>query len=357
MSKLSKYIGMDVHKAITVIVVLDAAGRTLVEAMIETKATSLVQFLRGLEGTLHVTFEESCYSAWLYDVLSPHAARVVVCDPRQNAAYVKSGNKSDRIDARKLADLLRTNMLNPVYHGNQSVKALQELARAYLCLVEDAARVMNRLKAIYRGRGIACGGTRVYSPRYRGEWLEQLRESGARCRAELLYQQLDLLLPLRRQAKQALLAEARRHAVEKLLRTIPGIGPLRAALLIAVIQTPHRFRGKRQLWAYAGLAVVTQDSAEYCLRDGRIQRSKKQALVRGLNHNHNPRLKEILKGAATTVITRSAPWKEFYSQRLAQGIQPQLALLIVARKIATIVLELWKKGERFDEQHLNAQAA
>jgi len=357
MSKQVKYIGMDVHKAMTVITVLDSTGKMRAEAAIETKTATMVQFIRGLEGILHVTLEESTYSAWLYDVLSPYVAKVVVCDPRKNAAYFKSGNKSDKIDAHKLADLLRTNMLSAVYHGNQSVRALKELARSYLCLVEDTTRVMNRLKAIYRGRGIACSGTRVYSQLHHNEWLEQLQEAGVRHRTELLYAQLDLLLPLRRQAKDALLAEGKKHAAQKLLRTIPGIGPLRAALLIALLQTPHRFRSKRQLWTYAGLGVVTQDSAEYCLRDGRIQRSKKRALVRGLNRNRNPYLKEIFKGAAATVSARSAVWQEFYSRRLAQGMKPESALLTVARKIAAIVLELWKKGERFDEQHLKPQAA
>ena len=298
MSKQVKYIGMDVHKAMTAIAVLDSAGKVRAEATLETKTATMVQFIRGLEGTLLVTLEESPYSEWLYDVLSPHAAQVVVCDPRKNAAYSKSGNKSDRIDAHKLVDLLRTNLLRAVYPGNGSVRAWQELARGYLCLVEDATRVMNRLKAIYRGRGIACSGTRVYSVNQRGEWLQQLREAGVRCRTELLHEQLDLLLPLRRRAQDALLAESRNHGAQKRLRTIPGIGPLRGALLIALIQTPHRFRSKRQLWAYAGRSVVTQASAEYDLAGGRIQRSKKRALLRGLNRNHNPKLQEICKGAS-----------------------------------------------------------
>jgi len=352
-----QYIGMDVHKAITVIAILDSTGKMRGEAKVETKAATLVQFLRGLEGRLYVALEESTYSAWLYDVLSPHAAKVIVCDPRKNAAYFKSGNKSDQVDARKLADLLRTNMLSPVYHGNSSVKSLKELARSYLCLVEDATRVMSRIKAIYRSRGIPCSGTRVYAGKHRGEWLEQLSGPGVRQRTELLYQQLDLLLPLRRQAKQSLLTESRRHGVQKLLRTVPGIGPLRAALLIALIQTPHRFRTNRQLWAYAGMAVVTHDSAEYCLRDGRIERSPKRALVRGLNRNYNRALKQVFKGAAATAAARCAVLQQFYSQRLAQGMKPELALLTLARKIATIVLQLWKKGERFDPRHLNAAAA
>ena len=280
MKKLVKYIGMDVHKAMTVIVVLDAAGQTLAQATIQTQAATILAFIRGLDGVLYITLEESTYSAWLYDLLSPHVAKVVVCDPRKNASYFKSGNKSDRIDTHKLADLQRCNMLNPVYDDNAGVRALKELARSYLALVEDVTRVMSRLKALYRGRGIACGGQRVYSALSRSPWLEQLREPGLRGRTELLYRQLDALTPLRREARKALLAESRRHPAAKSLRSIPGLGPVRVALLLALMQTPHRFRGKRQLWTYAGLAIVTWGSSEYCLVEGRIQRSKRSVLVR-----------------------------------------------------------------------------
>jgi hypothetical protein len=81
--------------------------------------------------------------------------------------YYKEGSKNDKVDARKLADLLRTGMLRPVYHGEHGLRTLRELARRYQTLSQDLNRVMNRLKALYRGWGIACGGTQVYAPRYR----------------------------------------------------------------------------------------------------------------------------------------------------------------------------------------------
>ena len=84
----------------------------------------------------------------------------------------------------------------------------------------------------------------------------------------------------------------------KVLRQIPFIGPIRAAQLVALMQTPHRFRSKRQLWTYSGLAVETHDSAQYRYVDGQLQRSKKPQQVRGLNQNHNHAMKEIFKGAA-----------------------------------------------------------
>jgi hypothetical protein len=84
-----------------------------------------------------------------------------------------------------------------------------------------------------------------------------------RRRAELYYQQLDALELLRQQARRDLLAESRKHSATKLLRQIPLIGPIRAALLIALIQTPHRFRTKRQLWAYSGLATLVSFGSRF----------------------------------------------------------------------------------------------
>ena len=147
---------------------------------------------------------------------------------------------------------------------------------------------MNRLKALYRSWGIPCAGTEVYALRYRAEWLAKISEAGVRRRAEHYYQQLDALWPLRQEARRDLLVESRKHKIWKLLRRIPAIGPIRAAILIAVMQTPHRFRTKRHLWTYSGLGLETYDSAEYRSVRGQLERSRKQATVRGLNKDYNP---------------------------------------------------------------------
>jgi len=133
-----------------------------------------------------VTFEEGTSAAWLHDLLKPHIAHLVVCDPRKNA-LLKDGSKSDRIDARKLADLLRLNRLNPVYHGEHGVRTLKELGRSYLSITQDVTRVMSRIKALYRSWAIPCSGTTVYAPRHRAEWLAKIVEPGVRRRAERLH--------------------------------------------------------------------------------------------------------------------------------------------------------------------------
>jgi transposase len=257
-----KYIGMDVHDATISAAVMNAQGKLLMECVLETKAATILEFIQGLRGTLALTFEEGTSATWLHDLLKPHVSRLVVCDPRKNA-LLKDGNKNDRVDARKLAELLRNNQVKPVYHEKHGTRALKEVGRSYLTLTKDVTRVMNRIKAVYRSWAIPCAGTSVYTPRHRAEWLAKLVEPGVRTRAEHLYQQLDSLEPLRQAARRELLRESRKHAAVKLLRQIPSIGPIRAALLVALLQTPHRFRTKRQLWAYSGFAVEVHDSGEY----------------------------------------------------------------------------------------------
>ena len=356
MSSNCQYIGLDVHKEAISIAVLNGTGKLVMESIIETKAVNLVQFLHSLGGELQVTLEEGTWAAWLYDVLKPHVAEIVVCNPRRNA-YLKEGSKSDRVDARKLAELLRAGMLRAVYHGENGLRTLRELARSYQVISKDLRRVMNRLKATYRGWGIPCTGPKVYAPHSREEWLNKIKETGVRRRAQLFYQPLDGLQILRRQVRREFLAESRKHQEVKVLRQIPCIGPIRAGLLLAMIQTPHRFRSKRQLWTYSGLGGETHDSAQHRYVDGRLQRSPKPQQIRGLHENHNHEMKHIFKSTATRASACPGPFRDFYLALLAKGMKPEMARLTLARKIAAITLTLWKKGGRFDTQHLKAQAA
>ena len=155
----AKYIGMDVHPATISVAVRDSRGNLVMEAILETKADTILAFIHGLRGSVSVTFEEGTWAAWLHDLLLPHVTRVVACDPRKNA-LLKVGNHNDRVDARKLSELLYLNKLSPVYHGEPGIRALKELARSYITITRDLTRVMSRLKAIYRSWAIPCTASR-----------------------------------------------------------------------------------------------------------------------------------------------------------------------------------------------------
>ena len=228
--------------------------------------------------------------------------------------------------------------------------------RSYLTITKDLSRVMTRVKAIYRSWAIPCSGKQVYAPRHRAEWLTKISEPGVRRRAEFYYQQLDALRSLRQEVRRELLAESKKHKVWKRLCQVPSIGPIRAAVLLGILQTPHRFRTNRQLWTYSGFGIEMHSSADHEAVEGQLQRKRKRHVeVRGLNENCNHDLKNLFKGAAVVASIKPGPFREFYAALLAKGMRPEMARLTLARKIATIVLIVWKKGVCFDANHLKPQ--
>jgi len=353
MTRATKYAALDVHQATTLASVRTETGQVIARTVLPTEPRALTDFFRGMRGAVHVAFEEGTQAQWLHDLLVPLVHRVVVCDRHGEK---RRGNKGDRVDADQLSARLWRGELRAVYHGSPHRATLQELSRTYRNLVEDTTRVMLRLKALFRARAIPTPGTRVYQPAHRASWLGQLTDRGVRFRAETLYTELEVLQALRPRAKAALLGEARRDPAWAVLRTIPYLGPVRVALLLATLQTPWRFRTKRHLWAYAGLAVITETSAEHELRQGRPVRRRRAPLTRGLNPNHNRVVKDVFKGAATAATARPGPLRDFYQGMVTRGMREELARVTLTRKLAALTLRLWKKGERYDPTQLTEQA-
>jgi len=348
----TKYIGMDVHKESISIAVMNAAGKIVMECVIETKANMILQCIDGLRGDLHVTFEEGTSAAWLYDLLKPHVTELIVCDPRKNKS-MREGNQNDKIDARRFAELLRVDHLTPVYHGEHGLRTLKELVRSYLTITKDLARVKSRVKAIYRSWAIPCTGKQVYARCHRGEWLGKINEPGVRRRAEFYYQQLDALRVLRQEARRDLLAESKKQKAWKRLCEIPSIGPIRSAVLLGILQTPHRFRSKRPLWNYGGLAIETHSSADHRRVDGQLRRSRKNVLVRGLNRNCNHDLRTMLVHGAHYILgpfgadSDLRRWGLKLAGRGGKNAKKR-AVVAVARKLAVLLHRLWVGGEVYE---------
>lgn len=346
MKRTTKFVALDVHQASTVASVREESGRVIARTILPTEKAAIVEFFRGMRGAIHVAFEEGTQAQWLHDLIGPLVARVIVCDRRGERRH---GTKNDLVDADELSEQLRRGGLRAVYHGNAHCVRLKELTRAYQNLVEDAIRVMLRLKALFRARGIRTPGQGVYhNLEERPQWLAQLSDPGAQLRAELLWAELDVLRQLRPRAKAAMLAEARRDSAWSILRSIPFLGPVRVAVLLAALQTPWRFRTKRNLWAYAGLAVVTHSSADYLIEAGRPVRRRRAPMTRGLNRNHNRVVKDVFKSAATAATARPGPLQDWYHQLIARGMEASLARVTLTRKLAALTLRLWKTGEHFD---------
>ncbi len=341
---MERYLGADVHAASCTFAVVSASGKLVRRDVVETNGGALIGYLRQIPGNLHLCIEESEWSQWLAEILRAHVKELVVLQLEW-----RPGLKCDAIDARELAERLRTGRIkSPVFKDSGRFTALRELARTYGMVTRDVVRVKNRLKSFYRSRGVSCPGTAVYTPQGRAERVHEL--PGATSKAiDLLGRELDDLIALKKEAEQEMLRECSRHRISRILETAPGLGPVRVAQLLPIVVTPHRFRTKRQFWAYCGFAVVTRTSSDWIQEGGRWVR-RRVAQTRGLNFNHNPRLKEIFKGAATTVIYRMGPnpLRGHYDRLCEAGTKPNLAKLTIARKIAAIVLAMWKREEQYD---------
>jgi transposase len=348
-----KYVAFDVHKATTSIAVVNLDGKLVTQAVIQTQADAIRDFLRGLSGSVHLTFEEGTQSQWLFDLARPLVNELLVCNARHCASV---GNKSDRADALRLAQYLRAGLLKGVYHGSAPTHTLKQLAHIYDSITADTTRAMNRLKSLYTSLGIACSGRDVYYSRNRQQWLEKLTEEGHRLRAEFLYRQLDHLRPLKQDASKAMLKDAKRHAAFERLRRVPGLGPVRVAQIISAVGSPHRFRSKRQFWKYCGLAVVTRSSSDYEVVEEGLRRRANKTQTRGLNREYNRRLKRVFKSAALEAL-KDESVKKIYQRLTQKGTRPEMALLTVARKIAAVALAMWKSGEEYDEKRLTKIAA
>jgi transposase len=342
---MERYIGMDVHAASCTLAVISEKGRKLKDFPVETNGQALVEAVRMIPGHKHLVIEEGLQSAWLYETLSPHVDELVVAGITQSR-----GPKSDRRDAYALAEKLRVgNLEKHVFKAPRQFSRLREFSRAHMTLVTDVVRTQARIKSVYRSRGVLVSGVDVYGARRREEWLAQL-PSASRSRATRLYDHLDFLLDQKKQAEHDLLREARKHPIVKVLETAPGFGPIRAARIVPIVITPHRFRTKRQFWSYCGLGVVTRSSSDWVQTADGAWIKTRRPQTRGLSRQHNRFLKDIFKGAATTVITQrnKDPIHARYEQLLEGGTKPTLAKLSLARMIAATVLRMWKDEEEYD---------
>jgi transposase len=342
---MQRYIGIDVHSKSCTVAVVDGTGKRVGQHVVETNGAALVECLKMIPGERHVCLEEGTQSTWLHEILSPHAQDLAVVNVTESR-----GPKSDERDAFALAEKVRQGKVERrVFKELGPYRKLRELARVYAMVVRDVVRVQNRIKSFMRSRGVQVTGQAVYGSEGRDGYLKKL-PAETRAAVATLYALYDVEKEIRKRAEKDLLQEARGHRMAGILETCPGIGPIRAAQLLPMVVTPHRFRTARQFWSYAGLGIVMRSSADW-VRDpaGNWQRSQVEK-TRGLNLDHNHQLKAIFKGAATTVIKQwpDDPLYRDYERLTAAGTKPNLAKLTLARKIAAIVLAMWKNEEVYD---------
>jgi transposase len=342
---MKNYIGLDIASEVTSVCVMNEKGKVLLRTNVFTQAGSLLSVIKAVKRPRIVVFEECTQAAWLFSVLEPYSDKVIVSNPHQTR-NLSGKNKSDQSDAYNLADRARANILPKVWHGGQQVQQLREALRLYQSLTTDSTAVKNQIKAVFRSRGIAVGD-KAYDPLSREATLEKLPYKIQKSRVLHLGDVLDTITMAREQAHVELVEYAKKNPFFKKLVAIDGIGEIFAAMILAEVGTPSRFRTRSQFWSYVGLAVTTFESAQYGVGpQGEITKKRRHTNTRGLVRHYNRTLKYVFKQMALQ-LSRTK-WKDKHQDLLNKGVSHTNALLTLARKAAAVTFHVLKKGDAYD---------
>lgn len=334
------YIGADVHCHNTELSI-EQKGKIVARHSVPTNVRAIRQVLDNLAGIKHLTFEEGPLAGWLYRNLKDHVETLIVCEPRRNRLIAAGGDKDDRIDAAKLAALLRGGYLRPVYHSDDAQRvSLKRWVALYHDRVRDATRSINKIRGCARVYGERVPRRALRDPAIRQGWLSTL-ESDLADQLRLLWQSYDTNAAQVRSAKCHLSRRARAFQIIAYWSDLPGVGPIRSTTLFAYLDTPWRFKKKSQLWKYCGVGLERTTSGKD--RYGRDRPARLR-----LAWPINKRLKNIVIGTAISAIrSHDNVFYQMYERRVADGTLASNARHAVARKMLTVMWGMWKSQRPF----------
>lgn len=337
------YIGADVHSNSTELAI-ERNNKIVHRYKLPTSIAALSNVLDSLKGEKHLVIEEGPMAGWLYRNLSKKVDELIVCDPRRNKLIDSDGDKDDKIDAAKLACLLRGNYLRPVYHSDDEGRTeLKRWVSLYHDRVRDAVRNINKIRACCRMHGISIPRLVVRRAAARDKWLSQTSNQMLAKQLELLWIGYDATSRQVRIARRRLSILGSKYPVIKFWSQLPGIGLVRATTLFAYLDTPWRFRRKNKLWKYCGVGLQRTTS-------GTDSKGRPKPARLQLPWAVNRTLKNAVLGAVSSVINqKNNLFKEHYERMLEDGIMPSNARHAVARKLLTVMWAMWKTNSRFNK--------
>jgi transposase len=334
-------VGLDVGSTGCEIAVKDKeTGKILERRAFATSEKNLLDAfkLRGRE--VHVHLEASEMAGWVRHVLKPVVARVVISHPKSNSWIGRDPLKNDRIDAEKLAELLRTGVPHEVYYPDEDRRAqFKRLVQHHYWLTRQVAGLKRSIKRHLRFEGVIVKNLGLYSRKGRKAVVERLASPVSRAALGQLYAVLDAAVQNRRSAEQLMRQEAKHFPEITLFEEVPGIGFILASWFSAYIQNPHRFANKRKLWRYCRLGVAWRMS------DG------KPLGRQSLDRNGCGILKDLSRKAFDANLKRKeeSAFRRTFNAAWDRTGDKVHARLTVQRKIVATLWSMWRKNERYQE--------
>jgi len=334
------YIGIDAHARNSVMGWRDGRGKYQGAQRFETSESNLLKHLQDIPAQeKHLTIEEGPLAGWIARTLMPHAKRILICDPKKNTSIQRDSNKNDLADTEELSRLLWLNQLTEVYHPADDERAIFKAAvQQYLDLRNEQVRMKHKIKAKYRMWGVsAVDGMKVYGPKNRRSFLEQVQQPSIRHQLQRLYVVMDTAEEQMEKSFEEVRALGRKYPEIKEFLKIPGVGPVGSHVFDAFIQTPRRFANKQQVWRYSQLAIRDRSS------------DNKPLGFRRLDYNGNPELKAMSYWAWMGALAREEDneVKRLYQASLERTHNHVHARLNTQRKIIAVMWTLWRKQEAY----------
>jgi transposase len=329
------YIGLDVHKKSISYCVKTGDGQIVEEDKLPARRQALIQWAEQRSVAWHGAMEATLFSGWIYDTLKPYAAELQMGHPAMMKAMAASKKKNDRLDARKIADLVRCHLLPVCYVAPPEIRELRRMLRYRNLVVQQAVQMKNRMSGLLMEVGAPYNKQRLHGERYFSELMEQL---------EQVPESVKDLLRLSRSAletfeatQEQLLTRLRKEPLLKArverLRKIRGVGEVTALTWVLEVGEPQRFSSIGQAVSYCGLTAALVSSADKQQR-GPISKQR------------NAHLQTVLVEAAKLAPRWNPQLAAVHEREVARGHRNR-ATLAVARKLVAYLLAVDKSGQPF----------
>lgn len=331
------FAGLDVSLQETSVCVVDETGRICREMKVISHPDDLVQALKNPAWELvRVGLEAGPMSQWLHSGLSEAGVPTICIETRHAKAFLKAQvNKTDRNDARGIAQMMRVNLFRPVHVKTLNNQKRRALLTARKLLKEKALDFENEIRGLLRNFGLKVGAACVGKFEYR---IRELIEAVPDLQ-EIINPLLDARRKLREEftrLHRKVLEIARDDATCNRLMTIPGVGPVISLAYICTIDAPARFAKSRAVGPALGLTPVTNQSGE-SKRVGRVS-----AAGDGI-------MRSLLYEAAQVLLTRVRKWSwlKAWAMNVAKRRGMRKAIVALARRLAVIMHRMWVDGTEF----------
>lgn len=328
------YAGIDIHKRYQTLCVLDSSGKVVMEHR-RLSTEGLLAVLDELDRPISVALEATLHWAWLHDRLSERGCTVEVAHPADVKLISKARCKTDPIDARKLADLLRSDLLPTIWVPDAVTRANRKLLRGYAFQVRTRTRFKNRIHAYLAELNLTSPKTDLFGKAGR-QWLESLElPTEVGYQVEVLIELLDALEVRIRRTSKRITERVELTPEAQLLKTVPGIGDKTAMLMWAEIGDIERFATAHQLTSFAGLVPTTRSSG------GRTTHGS-------LPRTGSPWLRWALVETTQTLKMKPGPVRTHFT-RLARAKGNSKATVAAARKLCNYLYWMLKDNVTYDE--------